>query len=289
MLHFPPPTSITDIHSSYVDRQSAADLNLTFASASSAVLRVDTAETNSSTGRRSVRVESKRQYNQGLFIFHVIHTPYQCSVEPALWLTNKWNWPADGEIDVMGAANMAMTGNQVTLHTSEKCSMRAITRYQTGNIDGEYCFNGTQNNRGCGVRGSPSTFGPEFNQNGGGVYALEIRKAGIRVWHFSREAVPPELAKLVFGHGVFSRVDTTQWGLPLADFPSTECLIEKHFRNQSIIANIDLCGPLAGSHKHYSVENHCPGNCVEYVAEQPGSVYQEAYWEFGGMWVLQAV
>jgi hypothetical protein len=68
-----------------------ASQNLTYASSSSAVLKVDTtvgpsSNPNASTGRFSVRVESKRQYESGLFVFDVKHTPYGCGTWPALWL-----------------------------------------------------------------------------------------------------------------------------------------------------------------------------------------------------------
>lgn len=280
---------MTDSYPSYVDRATAAHFNLTSASASSAILRVDTSETDTSTGRRSVRVESKPQYDRGLFIFDVIHTPYQCSVWPALWLTNRWNWPKDGEIDVMEAANTAETGNQVTLHTTNGCTMQTVRRHQSGKSLGENCWNGTRQNQGCGVRGPPSTSGSLFNMNGGGVYVLELRSEGIRVWYFPRETVHAEVASLMAGSAYPSKVDPSNWQQPLADFPNTECSIEEHFRNQSIIANIDLCGQWAGQDKYYSQESHCPGDCVHYVTEQPGSVYEEAYWEFGGWWVLQAI
>ena len=55
------------------------------------MLRVDTSVgpdsvPDASTGRFSVRVYSKTQYTQGLFIFDVVHTPYGCGTWPALWL-----------------------------------------------------------------------------------------------------------------------------------------------------------------------------------------------------------
>ena len=37
------------------------------------------------------------------------------------------------------------------------------------------------------------------------------------------------------------------WGQPLADFPSTGCDVASHFRNQSIVVNIDLCGYLTNA------------------------------------------
>ncbi|KAJ0158845.1 putative glycosidase C21B10.07 [Colletotrichum tanaceti] len=64
-------------------------MNLTYATSDTAVLRVDhttgnTSTPDASTGRFSVRVESKTQYDKGLFIFDVKHTPYGCASWPAL-------------------------------------------------------------------------------------------------------------------------------------------------------------------------------------------------------------
>ena len=83
----------------YVPAETATSdtYNLTYASSSSAVLRVDTTEQDASTGRYSVRITSKNQYDNGLFIFDILNTPYGCSTWPALWLTDPNNWPANGE------------------------------------------------------------------------------------------------------------------------------------------------------------------------------------------------
>lgn len=82
----------------YVPQETAMSpqYNLTYASADSAVLKVDTTETNASTGRYSVRITSKKQYNSGLFVFDILNTPYGCSTWPALWLTDPANWPENG-------------------------------------------------------------------------------------------------------------------------------------------------------------------------------------------------
>lgn len=92
----------------YVDGPSSVAQNLTHASATSAVLRVQNTNTNTSTGRRSVRTERKNTYNTGLFVFDVLHSPYGCSTWPALWLADPYNWPMNGEIDVMEATNTAI-------------------------------------------------------------------------------------------------------------------------------------------------------------------------------------
>lgn len=94
----------------YVDREGSAALNLTYATADSAILRVDTSETNATTGRKSARISSKTQYNTGLFIFDVINSPYGCSTWPALWLYgDQATWPAQGEIDVMVSPQLRTT------------------------------------------------------------------------------------------------------------------------------------------------------------------------------------
>jgi len=160
-----------------------------------------------------------------------------------------------GEIDVMEGLHQGTSGNLMSLHTTDACHMKA-TRHMTGeasaNVD---CFNGTEYNAGCGVTGSGATYGPGFNQGGGGVMAVEWRDEGIRMWQWPRAAVPADVAMAGAGggnppsNGTSSGgggPDPSSWGTALADFPNTECNMGQHFRNASIIANIDLCGDLGG-------------------------------------------
>ena len=158
----------TDGFVHYVDRVAANTLNLTYATDSSVVLRVDNTDPNASTGRRSVRLESKSSYNTGLFVFDILHTPYGCGTWPALWLTDPTNWPENGEIDVLETNNRATEGNSVTLHSTSGCNMD-VKRKQTGTPQYTTCDNETHSNSGCGVEGTPSTYGEEMNSMGGGV------------------------------------------------------------------------------------------------------------------------
>lgn len=84
------------VHYVPYDTATSDEYNLTYASSSSAVLRVDTTDTDASTGRYSVRITSKTQYDSGLFIFDVLNSPYGCSTWPALWLSDVANWPKNG-------------------------------------------------------------------------------------------------------------------------------------------------------------------------------------------------
>ncbi|ERS95621.1 uncharacterized protein SPSK_02566 [Sporothrix schenckii 1099-18] len=281
----------------YVPRETATSLNLTSASSSSAVVKVDTSvgpgsTPDASTGRFSVRLESKNQYNNGLFIFEVKHTPYGCGTWPALWLTDPNNniWPAHGEIDIMEAVNLATTGNMMTLHTTNDCTMESVKRLMSGTAAQTDCYNGTNNNAGCGVDGSAATFGTTYNSDGGGTVAVEWRDAGIRMWQFTSGSVPSDITA--------GNPNPSAWGTALADFPNTKCDIGSHFTNASIIANIDLCGSLGeakyptsscpmncvGSHK--CIGGSSPTNCTDYVANNP-TAFENAFWEFGKFQIYQ--
>ncbi|PWY80522.1 hypothetical protein BO70DRAFT_337301 [Aspergillus heteromorphus CBS 117.55] len=269
----------TDGFVQYVNRSTATSLNLTYATSDSVVIKVDTVSKNATNGRQSVRLESKTSYDSGLFIFDIIHTPYACGLWPALWLTDTYNWPVNGEIDVVETNNLATEGNAVTLHTTEGCKMD-VKRKETGTPEYVTCGNETHGNAGCGVRGTPSTYGPEMNKNGGGVYALELRDAGIRAWFFSRDSIPSDIDSS-------GAPDPSTWGTALADFPNTHCDISSHFKNQSIITNIDLCGQLGASHQFYTEQYHCPKTCESFVRSNPGN-FTQAYWEFRSFKVYQA-
>ncbi|RAL13122.1 glycoside hydrolase family 16 protein [Aspergillus homomorphus CBS 101889] len=272
-------TDPTDGFVQYVDSSTASELNLTYASNSRAVLRVDTSTSNQTSGRRSVRVTSRETYENGLFIFDIVHTPYGCATWPALWLTDPNNWPEHGEIDVLESNNKGTHGNAMTLHTTSGCKMN-VKRKETGSPTYTNCLNTANDNAGCGVSGGKATYGQQFNENGGGVYAMELRDAGIRVWMWARDDIPDDISNSS------SSPDPSTWGEALADFPNTNCDISSHFKNQSIIVNIDVCGDLAGASTYYTDLYGCPDTCTQWAAEN-GANFTNAYWEFNSFKVYQ--
>ncbi|OJJ74379.1 hypothetical protein ASPBRDRAFT_447542 [Aspergillus brasiliensis CBS 101740] len=272
-------TDTTDGFVDYVDSSTASEMNLTYASSSRAVLRVDTSTSNQTSGRKSVRITSKKTYNDGLFIFDITHTPYGCATWPALWLTDPSNWPEHGEIDVLESNNKATHGNAMTLHTSSGCKMN-VKRKETGTAKYTNCLNTANDNAGCSVTGAKATYGEKFNDNGGGVYAMELRNTGIRVWMFSRDDIPSDISNSS------GTPDPSTWGEALADFPNTNCDIASHFKNQSIIVNIDICGDLAGASTYYTDLYNCPSTCTQWAAEN-GANFTNAYWEFKSFKVYQ--
>jgi hypothetical protein len=135
----------------------------------------------------------------------------------------------------MESINQGNQGNQMTLHTTGECSM-GVKRKMTGEADQDDCNYAKNMNVGCGVTGQKDSFGKELNSNGGSIMAMEWRHAGIRMWQFPRNATPEDITA--------KNPNPKTWGTATADFPSTRCNIDSHFRNNSIVINIALCGDL---------------------------------------------
>ncbi|KAJ6790260.1 hypothetical protein PWT90_06576 [Aphanocladium album] len=269
-------------HVHYVNPGDAKAHNLTYASQDSAILRVDTtvgpgSTPDASTGRFSVRIESKKTYNKGLFIFDVKHSPYGCATWPALWLTDSSSWPKHGEIDVFESINNGDKGNMMTLHTSEDCKMSG-KRKMSGKALQASCDVKDNQNAGCGVEGGKDSFGQAFNDKKGGVMAVEWRDDGIRMWQFARDGVPADITG--------KKPTPNAWGTAAADFPNTHCNIGNKFSNNSIVANIDLCGDLVEASWK---DSGCGGGkkCVDFVSNNP-SEFTNAFWEFGAFEVYQS-
>jgi hypothetical protein len=191
----------------YVDADTAAAQNLTFASGNHFVLRADykTKLSSSGPGRSSVRLQSNKKYTNAVMIFNIRHMPVGCGTWPAIWTVGS-DWPTQGEIDILEGIN-DQGPNEMTLHTDSGCTVPS-SRSQSGTTLGTNCDVAVTNNKGCGVRSTDSrSYGPSFNSNGGGWYAMERATAGIKIWFWSRAAsdVPSDVA-----NGETS-IDTNGW------------------------------------------------------------------------------
>ncbi|KAF7298826.1 putative glycosidase C21B10.07 [Mycena indigotica] len=265
----------------YVDRATAQAQNLTFASADKFVLRTDATTVigdGSPVGRNSVRIRTTATYTTHVAVFDIQHMPQGCGTWPAVWETDEDSWPRGGEVDILEGVN-DQGPNQITLHTSPGCTMPA-SRDQTGTSLQLDCDTNVNNNVGCGVNAVvPTSYGPTFNANGGGWYAVERTNSFINVWFWSRSAgnVPADVAQ------GGSSVDTSTWGTPTANFPSTSCNIPEFFSPNNIIINLTLCGDWAGS---VYPASGCPGTCNEFVDKNPTAL-AAAYFEFNSINVYQ--
>jgi hypothetical protein len=210
-------------------------------------------------------------------VFNIRHMPQGCGTWPADW-TVGGDWPWDGEIDILEGVN-DQGSDQVTLHTAPGCTMPA-SRTQTGVAVGNNCDTAATNNAGCGVQVTDKrSYGPTFNNNGGGWYALERTNSFIKVWFWSRAAsgIPSDVL-----NGATS-VNTDNWGSPSAYFPSTNCPMSQMFGPHNIIIDLTFCGDWAGA---VYGSSGCPSNCVDYVNNNPSS-FKNAYFDFAWLKIYQ--
>ncbi|KAJ8520274.1 hypothetical protein ONZ45_g2850 [Pleurotus djamor] len=260
----------------YVDANTARSKNLTFASGDTFILRADhtTVLNPNGAGRDSVRIRSNKLYTTHVAVFNIRHMPQGCGTWPAVWETNEASWPNGGEIDIVEGVN-DQAPNAITLHTSAGCTMPA-SRPMTGTAGQNDCNVAVNGNTGCGVRqNDANSYGPGFNNNGGGWYVVERTNSFIRVWFWARNSgsVPSSVR-----NGDAS-VNTDTFGTPTAFFPNTQCDIASHFNQHNIIINLTFCGDWAGS---VYGQSGCPSSCNDFVNNNPGS-FANAYFDIASL------
>ncbi|KAG9200781.1 hypothetical protein G6514_006637 [Epicoccum nigrum] len=254
----------------YVNAQQAQQLGLLKTQGSQVYMGVDTTSilNPSGSGRKSVRVQSKRAYNQALVIADFAHVPgSNCGSWPAFWMVGP-NWPNQGEIDIYEGVHLN-TYDQVTLHSSAGCVPSVGTGGETGRrVAGADCGAGGGFN-GCGVQSnSPTSYGTAFNANGGGVYATLWTNSGIKVWYFASRDVPANIRS--------GNPDPSSWGTPTANF-GPGCDYASKFKSLNIVFDITFCGDWAGGVWGSTSCAQINPSCNAYVASQPQS-FGDSYW-----------
>merc|ERR1712118_165051 len=126
-------------------------------------------------GRKSNRIKSNAQYNTHVAVFDIRHMPQGCATWPAVWEADDTVGTSAGEIDILEGVN-DIAPNSVTLHTTGNCTMPS-NRTQLGTSLSNDCSSSADignGNNGCSVDAPyTSSYGPVFNSNGGGYYAVE--------------------------------------------------------------------------------------------------------------------
>ncbi|KAF8803218.1 endo-1,3(4)-beta-glucanase [Phlegmacium glaucopus] len=260
----------------YVDQQTSIDQNLTYASHNAFVLRTDHHNVldPNGPGRNSVKIKSKNVYTNHVVIFDLRHMPQGCGTWPTIWELGQATWPRGGEIDILEGINDQGT-NTATLHTTDGCTM-PDDRSQTGKSGLLDCNTEINDNRGCSVYfAAANSYGPSFNANGGGWYAMERSDSEINMWFWPRSgsSIPNDVG------GNSDSVNPQNWETPSASFPSTSCNFGSHFDKQNILISLSLCGDWAGG--AYG-QSGCPSTCNDFVNNNPNS-FTNAYFEFASV------
>ncbi|PLW58836.1 hypothetical protein PCANC_00258 [Puccinia coronata f. sp. avenae] len=231
-------------------------------------------------GRKSVRLTSKKSFKYGLLVLDAIKMPFGCSTWPAFWTVGN-NWPQDGEIDIVEGVNMLNT-NQMTVHSGPGCAItNPMSQSAVGNVLNTDCDVNASSNLGCGVHDrSNASYGQPFNQQGGGVFAMEWSSSGISIWRFARGEVPKDLQS-----GTTPQPST--WTIrPSAHWSSNVCSnMNDKFSEHNIIFDITLCGDWAGSAGVFNANNACSGTCTDLVKDPTN--YDNANWEIASVKLYQ--
>ncbi|CAE7161347.1 unnamed protein product [Rhizoctonia solani] len=264
----------------YLKKEDAVSAGLVYVDSNGvAVLKVDNTTTlQKGQPRKSVRIQSNKQYNGGLFVADFLHMPFGCS---ATYWTVGDNWPNNGEIDILENVNLA-TANQYTLHTGPNSTCTLDTNpaakfKATSNMMGKVCASKEGANAGCGFSDpEPASYGKAFNDAGGAVIAMEWQNTGIRIWRFKRDSIPADL------QGSATNPNPDTWGAPVASWTDAACDIANEVKKHNIIINTTLCGGWAGD---AYAGSGCPATCTEQVMDP--SNYDNAIWKIKSITVYQ--
>jgi hypothetical protein len=249
-------------------------------------------------GRASVRLESKKTWNQGLLVADIRHMPDSiCGSWPAFWMLGQGQdgksiWPSAGEVDILEGVNDYDT-NAVTLHTTAGCAIESKPMGAQGSADSQAAFMGSistsncdvkaTDNVGCSIKApkkaSLATYGTDFNSAGGGFYIMEWLTEGITVWFLPRNST----AATALTSSNATSPDPSTFDTPLAKFSGTGCDYQKRFDSMKIIFNTAFCGDWAGKEWDKSCAAKTGAKtCEDYVQNNP-EVFSDTYWEVAGL------
>ncbi|ORY17445.1 hypothetical protein BCR34DRAFT_38423 [Clohesyomyces aquaticus] len=226
-------------------------------------------------GRASVRIETAKNYNHGLFVVDLKHMPGGiCGTWPAFWSLGSGEWPKHGEIDIIEGVNRN-TQNKQVLHTDTQCKVNGLGQSAPQGLY-DCALDSSSGASGCDVNSNAAnTFGTGFNNNKGGVYAMEWTSQAIKMWFFPRGQIPASILS--------DSPDTTTFGTPVASFQGG-CDIDSRFIDHRFIFDNTFCGDWAGW--AYSNDPQCKAypslnsqdQCKTFVAENPAA-FKDAYWQ----------
>jgi hypothetical protein len=139
------------------------------------------------------------------------------------------------EIDIIENVSL-QDFNEITMYTkSTPCDMQPDEENMSGNLRHGNCYWNARPKResglfrGCGATAAEGTFGDDFNQKGGGVWAPLIDDSGVKVWHFDPDDVPGDI-----GQG---NPNPEGWGAkPVMNFAATNCNVKAAWQKMKIVS-----------------------------------------------------
>ncbi|KAN0062255.1 hypothetical protein ACQY0O_005436 [Thecaphora frezii] len=299
----------------YISKSQARAANLSFVNEKGHfVMQADsTTRVEPGDARRSVRIHSNRLMGDGILVARFAWMPQGCGTWPAFWTCTIDVWPSGGEIDIIEGANNQGPRNLASLHTRYGCHIPNGNSSQHTGVSYEADCSCQP---GCSVHfQEDNTFGPGFNKNGGGWYAMRRDTRadgdGISVWFWPAttpaSSLPLAVAAAADGSAPkyvmmdanatgHDRAELERWGEPAAFFPNIAnatasqgaleggvdgvCQMQDFFEEHEIIINLTFCGSWAGETFASSGCGAQYGNvsCEQFVRENP-QAFADARWE----------
>ena len=141
-----------------------------------------------------------------------------------------------GEIDILETFN-DLTHGYMTLHTDTRASYPNCTfiqshPYQSGELN--QGFTSCSAAPGCSTIAPEGSSGTPFNQQGGGVYAMEWTNIFINIYYFARDKIPADINE--------GKPMPQSWGIPVASFDVRrgDCDLDANFPAQTIVSLLFL-------------------------------------------------
>jgi hypothetical protein len=164
----------------------------------------------------------------------------------------------------------------MSIHVSEKQGQCKIKQSPWMKAEKDRWGSCTQEgSHGCNANDPRSnSFGSGFNNNGGGVYAMEWTRDHVRLWFFPRGSIPNG-ANGPLG----SSPKPSAWGIPTTSFEAESCDFDAHIKKQHIIVDTTFCGDWAAGTWESSGCKASTGysTCQAYVQNKPND-FSRAFW-----------
>lgn len=177
-----------------------------------------------------------------------------------------------GEVDIIEGVHRA-DQNLISVHTSSSCNLDDKSLGMANGIAKSKFCDTSNNNVGCSYL-PPSTdtasYGDGFNAAQGGVYAMQWDDEYISVWHFERNAIPADIQA--------KHPNPAAWGLPQGRFGGAGCDVRQHFKDMSLVLDINFCGDYGNAAWPSSSCAKQAPTCEQWVAAHP-EAFVNAYWD----------
>lgn len=252
--------------------------------------------------RRTVRIHANELYDSGVFIMDVAKMPSDQTTWPSFWLrgdtttsTDK-TWACYGEVDIIEGINGG-NQNHCTIHTNTTCSQQNVhdgknnplarQECDTSSKKGQTCGCDKQSwcpDLGCSYLMAANSFGPEFNNKNGGVFACELSVKGqVTIWFWPRDDPLYPQSQIESG-----KIQTGSWQTtdPANTIYFDAC--PGSFANMAVLINTTLCGEWAGNQYVDSIDKSIIGwdACKRAVADSRFT-YDNGNWIINSVKIFQ--